>query len=352
MRISKVIQILLLAGSVSCQEPYEIPIGETETSFLSISGDISTLPEPYYIRISKTGGRYSIPRAITKANVAIRDENGTTYPFKDLGDGRYRSPDNLIGVAGSTYELSVKIDDGIYKSTAVTIPQTEVTKDSITFSFNPIKEVTTNDIVVDFPGIQVKVKSYLSNLPTPTYLQWKVSSVYTLEPTDFPDPFNSVPDACFISEVPEASRINLVEHLNSEVTETELIVAQQKIDYTFRTRRYYIIEKRVMDEATFRYWKQTNQLINQSGSIFDTPPARLQGNIVNTMDSEEVVVGNFAAYNSIIIRKFVTRGDLPVIPLPYCEYVPEKEYYNYPAVCLNCTSVPNSTTVVPDWWLD
>ncbi len=103
-----------------------------------------------------------------------------------------------------------------------------------------------------------------------------------------------------------------------------------------------------MSEDAYRYWSQVDQLVSNSGTIFDPPPAPIRSNVFNVNNPEEFVLGYFEAVSIDTVRRAFFAPDVePPNPLD-CLYAPWRR--DYPPRCLDCISVPNSTFERPDYF--
>lgn len=94
------------------------------------------------------------------------------------------------------------------------------------------------------------------------------------------------------------------------------------------------------------------ELVNNTGSVFDTPPAPIRGNIQNVNDPDEVVLGNFEVANVKLTRIYTTQADVPFFIPEVCTYSPTRRLDDYPKTCLRCSEFENSSNDYPVWWFD
>lgn len=92
--------------------------------------------------------------------------------------------------------------------------------------------------------------------------------------------------------------------------------------------------------------------MNNSGSVFDAPPAPIFGNIRNINDDEEMVLGYFEVANVQVTRIYTTKADVPYFIEEVCKYGPSRPINDYPRTCLRCSEFNNSTNETPEWWFD
>ena len=87
----------------------------------------------------------------------------------------------------------------------------------------------------------------------------------------------------------------------------------------------------------FEFYNLLREQATIRGTIFDPPPAAIRGNIINTIDPNEEVIGFFGAFGASRIRKKVDLSiiETPVIPNP---------------IHNDCRALDNSTVEVPPFW--
>jgi hypothetical protein len=124
------------------------------------------------------------------------------------------------------------------------------------------------------------------------------------------------------------------------------------IDETFLYRHYFVTYQSSLSAEAYDYWSKVNALVAGNGSLFDTPPARIYGNIMRNdeEDASEKVFGYFQAVNQAVSRVSITRSELPFF-LSYSDCqgsFPVK--FPPPSFCENCLSVRNSSHVRPSWF--
>lgn len=112
------IALILLAsfGLASCQKVINIDLNNASPQ-LVVEANISNLPGPYFIKLSKTvsfSGITEIP-AVKGAIVEISDSSGNKETLTELLNGFYRTR-TLRGIPGHKYTLTIKTDGQTYES--------------------------------------------------------------------------------------------------------------------------------------------------------------------------------------------------------------------------------------------
>ncbi len=348
-------QFLLFALVSSCLSPITI---ETENAggTLIISGQISPLVDRSSVQIGIASFDERLPTPVSSALVTLFDSECNIFSYNEnqLTPGLY-TLQNSTAIPGRTYHLEVILPDGsTYESVPEIMPAAIGT---LSTSFDVIKEefidfegvVSQLDFIKVYNDTQLPVESSL-----PVYLRWSVDEMFLLSPTDFPDPFGSIPPPCYVSQNSDPQRIVLFDGSSSSVKELKKqLIASRVIDFSFLERHYFTSYQSSLTKEAFEYWGKVNILANQVGSIFDTPPAKIKGNIRKANGSSEEVLGYFQAVNETYDRFFTLPFLLPR-PLPTsikkCDFTGSFNPLDYPNRCIDCLSVRNSSSTRPDWF--
>ena len=343
----RLLWIILLS---SCLSPIDIPT-ENFGGRLVVSGQVSPIADQNYVQIGRTAEAERLPYPVVGAVVQLFDDLGNVYLYTEdeFSEGSYLL-NGFTGTPGISYFIRVVTTEGeTYESVPERIPESA---GELTSSY-----VVQNEEVTDLEGTvttQPFLKLYINTTMPETasrFVKWNVDEVFLLTPTDFPDPFSYVPPSCFVAQNADPQRITLIngDDVNTESIDN-LLVASRIIDWTFLERHYFTVYQSSLTAEAYEYWRKVDILSNQVGSIFDTPPAELTGNIRNINDSSEKVFGYFQACNQIFTRRFILKSDLPFELLAtHCVY-DSRDYLKYPQRCLDCLSVRNSSYRRPDWF--
>ena len=346
--ILQVIMIMILAGCLTPVDRFSDYIGGQ----VVISGQISPLEETNVIRVGRTSNKERLPEPVSGAMVTLFDDLGNEALYLEDQEfaGKYILQ-TFEGVPGRTYYIRIVIPGGeIYESLPERMPLA-IGNDQIHHTIVP-DQYTDQDGVVDE---RYFVKLYTSHTVAPSldpvFIKWHVDEVFSLTPTDFPDPFGSVPPPCYISQQVDPQKIVLFN--GDEVHATyipDLLLASRLTGPSFKERHYFTTYQSSLTREAYEYWREVNIVANQVGSIFDPPPGRVKGNIFNVNDPSEEVHGYFQAVNQTFHRFYLLPKDMPFKMTVYCEYGSDRAYYDYPSECLNCLSATNSSYNRPPWF--
>jgi hypothetical protein len=335
---------------IGCLTPISLDTDKVGGSII-ISGQVSSLNDRNIVQIGTASQDARLPLPFSGAMVQLFDEIGNNFLYSESTSGTYQM-DNFSGIPGTTYYLRVTLPDGtIYESGAEKMPEDVGT---IITSF-----VVANEEYIDGDGttsnqnfIKIYNSSNLIELPTKSYLRWSVIETFIISPTDYPDIAGSIPPPCFISETIDPQKIVL---FNKSSTSGTLIqdqyLGRRIIDYSFLEKHYFSSYQTALTAEAFEYWRKVNILTNQVGSIFDTPPAKIKGNIKNINNDSEEVLGYFQAVNEDFDRIVIFPSMLDVpIEFQKCDFNGNFNPLDYPSRCFDCLRVRNSTYERPDWF--
>ncbi|MBL7873489.1 MAG: DUF4249 family protein [Cyclobacteriaceae bacterium] len=347
-----IFQLFLILCTGSCLTPIEINtlnVGGT----IVIAGQVSPLKDRSSIQIGSASEDERLPVPISGAEVKLLDSDGNRYYYIENSsfEGTY-TLENTTAVPGRTYHIEVTLPTGsVYTSIPETMP---ISVGTLSTNFDVVAEefidaegtLSQLDFIKIFANSQFPVGSSMS------HFRWSVEETYLLSPTDFPDPFGSIPPPCFISQNADPQRVTLLDLTTTAITQVnQKLIASRIVDFSFLERHYFTSYQTALSNNAFEYWSKVNILANQVGSIFDTPPAKIKGNIINVSNGKEEVLGYFQAVNESYDRFFTLPYLLPIkIQVRKCDFTGSFNSLDYPPRCINCLSVRNSSYSRPDWF--
>ncbi|MEO0472222.1 MAG: DUF4249 family protein [Bacteroidota bacterium] len=307
-----------------------------------VYGQVTTHPGPTRIKIGRVqafGSAAVVP--VRSARVILKSDAGEEEAFAESEAGLYETKGEIIrGTVGRAYWVEIKLVDGreIYSRPEV-LPAVP-TMDSLSLVF-------TDKILPRSRGLaefQKFVDAYVST-PIPQqekgpYLRWESEDAWSFTERDDPrSPFD-VPKICYrLHQKPNPQAIILFNGDELKVDQwASQFIASRRIDSTFSERHYFLAFQYSMTEEAWRYWSQLDEVANLVGSIFDRPPALIQGNLYNPNDPKDLVLGYVEANAVDTAFNFV----LPLNFAPwrledrYCPTLPWLPNMILPRICYNC----------------
>jgi len=337
-----VLIVLLVLTAAACIDEITFQ-AERSGGLLVVDGGITNRPGPYMLHLGMTSGENVIPFPLSNAIIRIFDSSGKYEYYRETKPGKYLlTGETVSGRRGETYHLEIQLPDGrVYQSLPETIPEINGFPGA-GIRVGTVPEQSASGRTRDVPAIFVHTNTVLPETDEPLYLKWSVESVYAFLENEPVSPLAPPPNMCYVSQTRNPQSISII---SSNDVDSNLIEGKElsvtKIDqlHEYYIRHFFIVHLHSISERRYQYWNQVDQVINQTGTIFDVPPATVRGNIVNTNDDSDVALGYFEASFINSSPAFVTRGDLPVnIPNP-CPAMG--------AVCNNCLLLENSTLERP-----
>lgn len=309
------------------------------------------------VRIGRAAFQDRIPIPVQDAVVSIVNGDGfeAFYTESDEQPGTYLLPfGSMPAEAGQSYQLRVLLTDGsTYESSFEEMPTQPGNLEQVYYEFENRQVLNEGAILTEELVINIFADVDLSQAPAePYFIRWDVEEVYKLSPTDFPDPFGFIPPPCYVYVYTSGDDLHLYDgRANQAARLTNLSLGFQEIDLTFVEKHWFSVYQRSLTPEAFDYFNKIDQLLANTGTIFDTPPAPVPGNFRNIQQVEEEVLGYFTVASSQVKRFATFRFDIPVELEDECLYRPFKpSSEDYPRRCLRCETVRNSTFVRPDFF--
>ncbi|WP_296704884.1 DUF4249 domain-containing protein [Algoriphagus sp.] len=338
--------IPLLSVTFSCIEPLDF-WQETQEGQLIIYGLFTDVDDKHVVNISTSAPLAFRPKSVSNAAVYLLTDGEDRISYSNKGNGVYELH-GVKSVEGKSYALEVILNGVTYKSKFQEMPDA-VGKDSLSYqvSYEPFRTFQ-NEYV-----FKVFAKSEIPETKDQLFLRWIVEEAHYWQLLWIP-PGTPPPPPCFIFDVMDPSRVNLFDGTVTSSRQTEKLLAIRKFDNSFLFPYFVTVKQLSINREAFEYWQKINTVINNKGSLFDIPPAPVFGNIINTKNPDELVLGYFEVAKSSVSRFYVTSEISPIYLQPICDYIPGKPTNQYPAECLSCESRAAGrdwTITIPDWWI-
>jgi hypothetical protein len=316
---------------------------------LVVQGSIHNGPGPYAIQLGLTRPDANVPLPLNDAVIELIDSNDNRVSFFEIEPGRYLTADESFrGEKGETYYIEIVLPDGrSYSSEPETMPQQSASSTVHPEpGFRPEQTASggTRDVAVVF----ISADTDLPEHGDPVFLKWSVEGVYSYRETQYPGPFARQANTCYITEIINPQNILLFSgsQSGSGQIKNQLLTEVRVIQHKFFIRYYFNVITASITEKRFKYWQNVDEMINQSGTIFDVPPATAAGNIKNNAQNGLPALGYFEAAVRDTSREFVTSFDFTFfIPNP-CALTRIDRHPN----CDNCLEIDNSTLESPPYF--
>jgi hypothetical protein len=302
MKMKHWILILFMLGA--CTDKYVANIKGQATGFLVVEGFIN-ITGTTNIRMSRSTGLDSpvlIPE--TGAQVEIQSTNGASISLSELTTGNY-----------SDTGLSLDRKDYLSDLSSVNISP-------------PIDSLNWK---ADSNGVTIYVTTHNPSVQ-PGYYQWSYEETWKYT-SKYPSSFEYVgggyiprPDSdmfftCWRSDVSTTINIASTEKLTSNVI-YQYPVALVPYDNTDKLVDEYsiLVKQTVLSQDWYEWVQKVQRNTEQLGSIFDALPTETSGNIHNTADPTEKVIGFIGTTTETEKRIFINRIQIQPPMVVYSGY--------------------------------
>lgn len=338
--------LLLVFGLFSCIKPVDVDLPTIDEG-ISVSAYLSTQKGGQEVRLQRLAPftTRALNYPILKAEVWIMDNLGQRQNFKDdpTRIGFYiPSNSDYVGEPGKTYVLHILTPE---QQKIESLPQSlrEVP---------PIKKVYTEEIIVDDSRLGTAVNGFKIMLDADDpvekgdYYRW---SWVNYEQVAF----------CSISAAGGLPccepcwdilrcYINCTDVYSDVLINGKTITRHPIARIPYCPRDYYIeIQQRSISKEAYNYWRTVDQLTSSNGSLFDTAPAVVRGNLKCVSDSTQVVYGLFEVSDMEEGGYYINRTNTSRPGLFTCVTLP------IPApsiLCAACRESAYRTRVKPKFW--
>lgn len=336
--------------TVSCIDRLDF-VGNTNEGELVIYGLLTDIDGKQVVNISRTSSSALAPRGVPNAIVTLLVDSGERIEYFNVGTGDYELT-GFKAVDGKSYAVEVILEDQTYRSDFEKMPSI-VAEDKLSFTFGnePFRTESTEPVFTLFN------QTKLPETSEQVFLRWQVEETYLWERTWLPciGLCPPPPDNCFISDIVQPERINLFDGSNTNTRNSSFVLGQRSVDNSFISIFYLTVTQLSINREAYNYWERIKIIISNQGSLFDIPPAPVFGNIFNTKNPEERVLGYFEVAKAKITRISTNRGDVPFFLQRPCEFVVGKPAEDYAAECVKCEERAKGrrwTNTEPSWWND
>ena len=360
--------ILLALAILSCSEPLDVETATTEPSRLYVEGYVTTAPGPHYFTLSRTAlyqpVRFAQVQPELRATVAIRDSQGDYVPLVELGGGAYQTPPEFCAEVGTAYSMLISTQDGgEYQSfPQLVTPVPPIDEVFLRFDFQPTLDEDEFE-----SGMEV-FSSFQDNPETQDYYMWVTSDgVYpwTARPElweqfaseafpppcppeifsqtcwryerSYNEPGPSNPDGCLLTETFNRNFYLGNDFNLAESSSTQLSAYISDDGLRFQIKYRFILNQLSISPEAYNFYQRLSRQLEISGSIFDAPPAEIRGNFFSTIDTDEVIIGFFGAYD---VSKYEVFIPAELLEMKQVDVL----YIN------DCVTLDSSTTAIPEWW--
>lgn len=380
-----VLFILLLFSLSACIKPFEPDLDDNATNKYVVQGMVSSVEGWQTVQVSRTSGlNFAQFLAVNECQLSIIDDLGNTFLLEQFEDGGYRVWMNSSDlVSGTSYMIRIKMPSGeVLESYYDKMPKGP---SEIGDVYYEITDVQTNDPELILHGIQFYT-DFSASEDDGKFYHWKCTETYEYH-SDYPLEFYY--DQWGVHEVSPPDYSKMICYKTAVIENIFTLSTTNLATNTFdhfplnfvgnnsnRLEIQYslLVEQASLSLEAYNYWNKIGINIDQSGGLYTSQPLAIKGNLVNTSNADNEVLGFFQASTVATQRIFV--DPLDDLELKYnnpCQInqlrpnigfaeIPRSEYpaYLYTSggqwrlatmtkICVDCTKGGGVTTK-PDYW--
>jgi Domain of unknown function (DUF4249) len=299
--------------------------------------------------------------------------NGQPVKLTEFSSGVYVAPNNLKGVPGQTYQLKFTTSKGVKYESTIEKLNTVPAIDKVYHIFNSKGQLdntgqrvvhSTTDVYIDFQDPATEQNYYLwktilwerqeiceTCTGGGTYQVGRGCVVPRIVPNPPPPDFDyqcegRCWDIIYNYEILLSSDL----YTNGKKTIGRLL---QKVPYYRNNGGLIEVQQYSITPIAYRYYDLLRQQSQTTGTLTDTPPAPLVGNVRNIDNPSEPVVGFFAAAGLTKTRYWINRNnDVGAVQVTLLgrEPVFEPTTLTRPPL-VPCINNPFRTPFKPDGWV-
>ena len=349
------IAILICSQAITaCVEGIGVEV-PSENQFLVVDGFITNELGPHTIRLS-TSAFFKGPldggtnRPVDDAELMIHLSSGVEVSVENFGHGIYITPEWFRAETGIGYQLEIVWNERHYISSEERLAD-PIILDSIYYEYLDKEFLSGTGNVSRKFGLQFYADFTYPENKVFAKFDWDGTFIFTT-----PSRENGLRLDCYTKEVASEffNMTNNIELISKQVKKHEVFFEQ--LDFRYRFQYNKGIKIYTLNKGVEGFFSQIELQLDNTGSIFDPTPVRIEGNISNNNTKEEVVLGYFGVFHVSEKRIHIRNNELPSPESMYTQG-PYRTCANLsepglvpPDFCDNCILYPGSSYTPPDFW--
>jgi hypothetical protein len=335
--LSLLLLVWLMLGCVSAYDP-ELSF---DADLVVVNGMITDLADAQTISLTRSRSQRDSADVVTpirRAQVDIRVDDATTIRLTESQPGVYAFPADFRGKVGSRYQLRFTTEEGdSYASTVETmtaVPAIQRAYDQFTATGPIVRAdgtpIPANDVYIDFQDPAGTRNFYLwrwrlyetqlwcATCKQGRYLVRDIGPVGA-GPLDVvgcvPDPslgYNNLYDYACRGQCWDIVYSSAIDTFSDIYTNGQPQVGHKvaSIPIYQLDPALIVIEQLSISADAYRYYKLFADQVQNTGTLADSPPAPIAGNVRNQTNPQENVVGYFTAASVAVSRYKIKRQNV------------------------------------------
>lgn len=310
------ILILIIGILQSCRDPFEPDLSPQSVDFLVVEGYIEVSGESQ-ISLGRTSPINSNTAPILEEGARVfLSDNLNLWDFEEKGNGQYTLNGNFDPT--KEYTLSIWLKNGKQYTSDPMIPIISPEIEELAF----VQDNDGVEIYISTKGEQEKQyfmwsyeEHWIFNSGVRSFLIYEEGSIRIRNEDERVD-------RCWKDNInPKILLQDAARFEDNRILQRELIRIPPRSEKL--TNRYSVLVKqRAIDQDAFNFWEILRKNSDDIGGIFSPLPSLITGNIQNTEDSSEKVIGFISMGKSSNKRLYINASEV----FPWPVFIPEYEY--------------------------
>lgn len=315
-KIFHIILILIIGILQSCRDPFEPDLSPQSVDFLVVEGYIEVSGESQ-ISLGRTSPINSNTAPILEEGARVfLSDNLNLWDFEEKGNGQYTLNGNFDPT--KEYTLSIWLKNGKQYTSDPMIPIISPEIEELAF----VQDNDGVEIYISTKGEQEKQyfmwsyeEHWIFNAGIRSFLIYEEGSIRIRNEDERVD-------RCWKDNInPKILLQDAARFEDNRILQRELIRIPPRSEKL--TNRYSVLVKqRAIDQDAFNFWEILRKNSDDIGGIFSPLPSLITGNIQNTEDSSEKVIGFISMGKSSNKRLYINASEV----FPWPVFIPEYEY--------------------------
>ncbi len=320
---------------------------DSNRTWVNVDGLVTDSLQVQTIKIKRSAvigvGNDNILPPVEGCAVKVLDDAGQSFDFTETEPGVYTR--EMQGLPGRAYQVEVKMPDG----------KTILSRPSVLVEAPPLLPITaeiTEKTIIGANGratttnqLSLGMNTELGAVSQRPYLRWRATGEYEFK-ENFPMALST--KTCYIKNNLDFNNIKIFDPNELEgTTLTNEPFLNTAFDYRFADQYCFHLFQYAISEEEYRYWEQMRDIVTIDGSLFDPPPGTVQGNLYDSNDPDELILGYFSVSGVAYRREFVNSNSLGFFVEPRCSSLSFRPQY---PDCRACQTILFSSLDKPVYW--
>ena len=341
-RIFAIISILGLLFLGACIDIIDLPTENKSEGIIIVDANLELSSRSANVQIRQAAdfaaGPDGVELPVGGANVRIQEIGGAEVSLVETETGVYTS-ETAIGEEGKSYQLFIEVNGESYESGVENMPE------RVPFDFidHVQREESFNNSQGNIETQEVVAIRSTTNLPNNgegIFLRYRASGVY-----QFNERVSINDKICYVPEKIDNNQLTIIDGStlnNGVLNEQEFLL--KRVDNRLAKRYCFTLFQISITENEYNFWTAIEDEFARTGDIFETPPAKINGNIFNSVNTRNDIIGLFSVTASDSAKYVITGSQVGFSRGP-CEGFPPPAQGS---PCFNCLLIQNATYQEPD----